>query len=847
MTNLDDVLAQIQAAGLLPETPLDIDTTRSVRCRVDGMGREKCGWYWLHRKLIQLENKDGSPGASVDVVVGAFGVYRGNDPGTQKVKVRIDGRAHKFSADEAEAIRARWAADQKRVEAERAREAENAARRAARVWAKALTAAPPDGAADYLVRKGVENYGLRYTESGALVVPMADVAGRIHGLQFILPSHHPRRQKTGRDKEYWPQGLAKHGRFHLIGSPAAAGVCLVAEGYATAATLHAATGLPVAVAFDAGNLLPVATSLAKAYKRARLLICADDDYTTSGNPGRTCAENAAMAVSGGWIAPVFADEKQVEARARIAECAPLPGSSGLTREEQSAAKGRVSTLLKQLGIGKETDFNDLQQSPGGGLAPVRSQIEAKLRELGWEARTQRAAAQQQGGGENGERPPARAVMDLDELVDRFVPIDDGTGEHVFDTWTRRIARSKQMLALLPAGVRGDDIKRHPAWVRRGAAYIDEIGFDPSGKDKSVRLNTWRGWPLQPKKGKCEQIVEHILNLIGDETNKYEVFDWLVRWMAYPLQHPGAKLSSAVIMHGPQGTGKSTVFQLLAKIYGDYSTVLNQRGLEDRFNADWTDSKLFILAEEVVARAEMWHIKNELKELVTGEWIRVNPKNLAAYRQRNQVNIVYLSNENQPLPIDNDDRRHLVVYNTPPFAPEYYDALWDEIEHGGVEAFYQWLLDLDLGDFHPKKRPPMTRAKLALVKLSKASEFRFVDEWAEGETEFPFCPCLSSDLYAAYLKWCRLNGEIRPRPSNHFHASVARLPGWEKKKYRVWDSAYYTGDTKPMTLVIPPAQALAVAGTAKKDADASAKWLTDCWLRFNNALAGANGGQNRAVA
>lgn len=809
MTNYDDVVAQILGAGLMPKMPLEIDSAKSKRCRVEGMGREPRGWYWLHRKLIQLENKDGTPGQSVEVIVGAFGVYQGNDPGTQKVKVRLDGRLHKFSAEESAAIRARHEADRKRVEAERRREADTAARRAGRVWAKALTAEPAANAADYLARKGVENFGLRYTESGALVVPMADASGKIHGLQFILPSHHPRRKKTGRDKEYWPAGLSKKGRLHLIGSPAAAGVCLVAEGYATAATLHAATGLPVAVAFDAGNLLPVAQEIRKAYKRARLLICADDDYLTDKNPGVSAARDAALAVSGAWVAPVFPTDR---------------------------------------GGKKLTDFNDLQHFPDGGLALVRSQIEAALLAAGWEARAPAAVARQQGGGESdGDRPRARSVMELDELVERFVPIDDGTGEHVFDTWTRKIARSKQMIALLAAGVRGDDIKRHPVWVRRGAAYIDEIGFDPSGCDAAVKLNTWRGWPLQPKAGSCAKIVEHILLLIGDEPNKNEVFEWLVRWMAYPLQHPGAKMSSAVIMHGPQGTGKSTVFQLLAKIYGDYSTVLNQRGLEDRFNADWTDSKLFILAEEVVARAEMWHIKNELKELVTGEWIRVNPKNLAAYRQRNQINIVYLSNENQPLPLDNDDRRHLVVYNTPPFEPEYYDALWDEIENGGVEAFYQWLLDLDLGDFHPKKRPPMTRAKLALVNLSKASEFRFVDEWAEGETEFPFCPCLSSDLYAAYLKWCRLNGEARPRPSNHFHASVARLPGWEKKKHRVFDSHYYTGDTRPMTLVIPPAQALAVAGTAKKDTQPAAQWLTDCWLKFNNALAGAQGGQNRAAA
>lgn len=88
------------------------------------------------------------------------------------------------------------------------------------------------------------------------------------------------------------------------------------------------------------------------------------------------------------------------------------------------------------------------------------------------------------------------------------------------------------------------------------------------------------------------------------------------------------MASAIIMHGPQGTGKSTIWQCLAKIYADYATVLNQRGLEDRFNSDWVDSKLFLLAEEVVTRAEMWHIKNELKI----DYRRVDPGESEEHRR-----------------------------------------------------------------------------------------------------------------------------------------------------------------------------------------------------------------------
>ena len=47
---------------------------------------------------------------------------------------------------------------------------------------------------------------------------------------------------------------------------------------------------------------------------------------------------------------------------------------------------------------------------------------------------------------------------------RSLPLDDGTGEYVFDTWTNKVAKRSQMIALLPAGVRGDDIKRHPVWI-----------------------------------------------------------------------------------------------------------------------------------------------------------------------------------------------------------------------------------------------------------------------------------------------------------------------------------------------------------------------------------------------
>jgi putative DNA primase/helicase len=814
--NYDDIHQQITALGL-QVSAIEIGTARPVRCRVDGMGREKRGWYWLSD--ITLESGDRA-------IIGAAGVYQGADNGKVKLELNIEGG--KLTSAQREAINAKLREDQKRLKAIREGEIKRAAAIAAAAWRKCRT----EGSSDYLDRKGVKGHGVRYSPSGAMAIPFCDATGAIYGLQIIRGR---KRQKGELEKENWPTGLSKVGHYHLIGgSPRS--LIIIAEGYATAASIYEATATPVAVAFDANNLVEVAKALSKAYPRTKILVAGDDDYLwrciaknvegdrcetlnlhTSatcrtcggkrhhGNTGAIAAEAAALAVGGSWLLPHFSHDRPID------------------------RKGA-------------TDFNDLHSTEGAQA--VRGQIESHLSGLGWEgvgSAVVSAVATGGGGASGGEggahRPRAEAVMMLDDIVERFIPIDDGSGKYVWDTWTRKVALRDQMIIMLPAGVRGDDIKRHPVWMARGACYIDEIGFDPSGKDPSVKLNTWRGWPRTPKgtADQCLYIRETLYWLCGAEDSRHEVYQWLLCWLAYPLQHPGAKMASAVIMHGPQGTGKSTVFQVVAKIYGDYATTLNQRGLEDRFNSDWIDSKLFVLAEEVVARAEMYHIKNELKELVTGEYVRINPKNVAAYRQKNQINIVYLSNENQPLPLDNDDRRHLVVYTPPPQPEEYYDALHIEIANGGIDAFYKYLLDLDLSGFHPAKRPPMTQAKKALINISKSSELRFIDDWIGGETIYPVVPCLATDLYTAYLRWCRANGENRPRASNMFHATVGRIAGWEKKKARVYESTHYTGQTTPKPIVIPAISALQHHGKEKPAEKSEAQWLTDSVFAFNAAL------------
>lgn len=145
------------------------------------------------------------------------------------------------------------AADRLRIEAtrakrdaDRAQDAIHAAQRAERIWAASVNADPRH---PYLVAKGVRAFGLRQ-QGDDLLVPVRDHAGRLMTLQRIAPIGGKR----------FLLGGVKRGGYFAIGS-APAGTLLISEGYATAASLAMATGLPVAVAFDCGNLQPVALTL----------------------------------------------------------------------------------------------------------------------------------------------------------------------------------------------------------------------------------------------------------------------------------------------------------------------------------------------------------------------------------------------------------------------------------------------------------------------------------------------------------------------------------------------------------------------------------------------------------
>lgn len=162
----------------------------------------------------------------------------------------------------------------------------------------------------YLQRKGVPAMpGLRLDRYDNLVIPLQNTDNHLRILQYIKPDGSKLLKK---DAE-------KSGNFFVVGGELRNGQpFMYAEGYATAATLHLASGLPVVMTVDAGNMVTVAGKLKEKYPDSTHIIAGDDDMTREKNKGQIKAQQTAELTGGPLIMPQFTDDERRRAHEKSA-------------------------------------------------------------------------------------------------------------------------------------------------------------------------------------------------------------------------------------------------------------------------------------------------------------------------------------------------------------------------------------------------------------------------------------------------------------------------------------------------------------------------------------------------
>lgn len=260
----------IEQAGITPPAKIECDG-KIHRFSSNGRPLDNAGWYLLY--------SDG-------IAAGCFGDWRTGENQNWRADV---GRSlsHVEEAEHRDRVRKMQI---KRQEEEILIKAEAQAK-ALSIWQKSSLA--PD-THPYLVRKGIKTHSAKLID-GALVIPLRDENSTLHSLQFINENGKKRFLIGGRVS----------GCYFSIGSIQGAKALCIVEGFSTGATVHEATDYPIAVAFNAGNLLAVATIMREKFPELTLILCADDDFKVDGNPGLTRATEAARHVNGLLAVPKF--------------------------------------------------------------------------------------------------------------------------------------------------------------------------------------------------------------------------------------------------------------------------------------------------------------------------------------------------------------------------------------------------------------------------------------------------------------------------------------------------------------------------------------------------------------
>jgi len=269
----DDLRAKLREAGLVPPDSLD-GSGKLVRIDVEDKPGKKTGWVVFHSDGIQSA---------------AFGDWRDTSVKHTWCARKLgtlsdtDRAAHLARMKAAQTQRE---ALQRQIEVEKAKLAEW-------IWTNAPLATDEHA---YLAEKKVKSYELRLNRDGRLIVPAYNAEGNISTLQFIDFI-------DGKGIKRFLKGAKKAGCWFPIGE-ATKTIC-IAEGYATSASIYAATGYHTIVAFDTGNLLSVSETIRAKHPTAKIVLCADNDIETEGNPGLTAATRAAKAVRGLLAIPSF--------------------------------------------------------------------------------------------------------------------------------------------------------------------------------------------------------------------------------------------------------------------------------------------------------------------------------------------------------------------------------------------------------------------------------------------------------------------------------------------------------------------------------------------------------------
>ena len=268
-----------------------------------------------------------------------------------------------------------------------------------------------------------------------------------------------------------------------------------------------------------------------------------------------------------------------------------------------------------------------------------------------------------------------------------------------------------------------------AWPLRNE--VTRVEYEP-GDDQLITAsngyNSWRpqGWGCTPSPHGAITPWETLLQRVCAGLSP-ERIQWVRQWFAYPLQNPGAKLSTALLFWGrATGTGKTWLGETMSYLYGDNYGTVNNEQISSQFN-EYLMNKQFIVGDEI-SLGDKRHTASGLKDMITRPVVRINSKNRKTFVVRDCANYYFTSNSPDALYLEAGDRRVFVhhVESDTLAKPEYMAyRKWLREDGGPARLFHYMLNEVDCSDFDPFGRAPLTQAKVEMVSVGRGD----TEDWA----------------------------------------------------------------------------------------------------------------------
>lgn len=770
----------IIAAGLTPPDE-PIGDGKLHRFSSNGKPRNTDGWYVFH--------DDERP-------AGAFGCNR------TQVDVKWSSKNKQtFTPEEKAAWRKRMDEAKAQRDADKAREHQECADKAADMWERAVGCAHP-----YAERKQITTEGARVL-NGELLIPVYQGPKILVGLQRI--------KEDG--EKLFLKGTEKQGNYMVMGRPSADKPVVICEGWATGVSIRMATGLCVVVAFDAGNLLHVAPKIRKAMQDAQIIIASDDDSIKGNDTGIKAATQAALQIKARIALPKWSTPD----RGQGTDFNDLHISEGLdTVKAQILSAYDPSMVDNQPQVNAASDLTaQAANNPAsGGAVTSQAVAAAPFSSIHEQDPIHHDTALY--GGEGGDVATRQnAALDLNPLSQEAW-LDFTTG-WVYVEDSKRFIHLKTMRQLtsdafnmahaavfaahapVEAGKKPNAalflMKSSLCPVVHNTMYLPVMfnGDQIFAIDGIRYLNTYsdiwtpktdENWQQHDAWQIC---LNHIKEILPDDWNDVLMF------MAHNVQHPGRKILWAPIIVGVQGDGKTVLSKIMAAAMGPKNTkVVGMQATRSDFNS-WAEGSCLAVFEEIRAPGHSRHdFMNKLKELITNDVIDVTAKGRDPRNIVNTQNYMALSNFKDALAIDEHDRRWGVFFtrfkNHTEVADSFDQAYWAKLNDYAIKGFPEvirgWLLNVDISGFDRNARPKITDAKRMMTTSSMSEHAQSVKEAIDHglkglSNDVVSTSCLNEALIR--IDRMAINTSRMSKALESLGYKKAGFVKWESSTHRVW--------------------------------------------------------------